>query len=353
MVPNQSGARGSGPFCCPPRHSLGGTAIPARDLASCEAWGSRRCADLSAEFVRAKRAAGCSGRTLQVYEFWLVRLRAQVGDDVSALDAAAVTRLLADLRERNLSASTVHQAYRTLRTFTGWLVGLGALAQDPMAGLRVKMPVTLPPVPTAEELRAVLGCCPDTFEGRRNAAAILVMADSGVRSEELRRLRIEHVNPQTGSVLVRGKGAKDRVAFVSPPTLEASRDYLAMRPGVSGSDYLFADALGRPLKARHLVQILHRLSHRAGLPANRRLHPHALRHWAATSWIRAGMGLDQVRRLLGHSTLSTTLHYLSLVPEDLQRAHRDAAVIEQLGVLPGWKPGTPSRRLRTTTEGGL
>jgi hypothetical protein len=45
------------------------------------------------------------------------------------------------------------------------------------------------------------------------------------------------------------------------------------------------------------------------------------------------MGLDQVRRLLGHSTLNTTLHYLSLVPEDLHRAHRDAAVIERLGVL--------------------
>ncbi len=126
-----------------------------------------------------------------------------------------------------------------------------------------------------------------------------------------------------------GKGRKDRPVFISPVTAEAIRRHLAMRPNAGPADWLFVDARGRPLTPRHLVQVLHRLSGRAGLPANQRLHPHALRHFAATSWIRNGMGLDQVRRLLGHSTLSTTLRYSSLVAADLERAHQDAAAIER------------------------
>ena len=50
----------------------------------------------------------------------------------------------------------------------------------------------------------------------------------------------------------------------------------------------------------------------------------------ATSWLRGGTGLDEVRRLLGHESLSTTLRYSSLVGADLQRAHRKAGAIERL-----------------------
>ncbi len=80
------------------------------------------------------------------------------------------------------------------------------------------------------------------------------------------------------------------------------------------------------------MQILHRLSAKAGLPAHRRLHPHALRHFAATGWLRSGAGLDEVRRVLGHESLTTTLRHSSLVGADLQRAHRKAGAIEPLNL---------------------
>lgn len=104
--------------------------------------------------------------------------------------------------------------------------------------------------------------------------------------------------------------------------------------------FLFVDRRGEALKQRHLAQILHRLSTKAGLPHHRRLHPHALRHFAATSWLRGGAGLDEVRRLPGHESLSTTLRYSSLVGADLQRAHRQAGGIERRQVMsPVWGGG--------------
>lgn len=127
-----------------------------------------------------------------------------------------------------------------------------------------------------------------------------------------------------------GKGRKDRVAFIGPTTTRALKTWLVRHPVASSEAFLFVDRRGRPLKPRHLVQILHRLSRTAGLPSHRRLHPHALRHFAATSWLRAGAGLDEVRRLLGHESLSTTLRYSSLAGVDLQRAHKEAGAIERL-----------------------
>ncbi len=140
-----------------------------------------------------------------VYRFWLDRLLAQVGEDASALDAAAVTIFFAGLRERGVSNSTVHQAYRSLKTFTRWLQAIGMLHRSPLAGLTIRTPHTLPQVPTEGELRAVLTCCPPTFEGVRNRALILVMADAGLRAAEVLCLLVEDWNPQERSLFIRGR----------------------------------------------------------------------------------------------------------------------------------------------------
>ncbi len=294
---------------------------------------ARSLADLAEAFLLGKAVAGCSERTTGVYRWWLDRLRADVGDDLSALNTGTVTGFFAHLRERSPSASTLHQAYRSLKTFTRWLVATGALDRTPLAGLTIRTPHTLPQVPTEDELRAALASCPATLVGARTRALILVMADAGLRAGEVVRLLVEHLTPADRSLFIRsGKGQKDRVSFVGATTVRALREYLAMRPQVSREDWLFTDARGRPLTVRYLIHLLHRLSARAGLPPHRRLHPHLLRHFAATSWLRNGVGLDQVRRLLGHASLHTTLRYSSLVAADLQQAHKDAGALERIGV---------------------
>lgn len=293
-------------------------------------------AEAIATFLCSRRGANCSSRTLEVYEKNLQRFAGAVGPDLSDCTSAAVQRHLAGLRAR-MKPISVHQHYRVLRTFFNWAVGSGILASDPMRGIpRPRIPLALPNVPNEDELRAVLASCGPTFEGIRNRAMILAMADAGLRAGEVVRARMRDWDLAELSIVVRlGKGQKDRVTFVLPVTADSIRKHLALRPGVCGSDPLFADAQGRPLKLRHLAQILHRLSARAGLPRDRRLHPHALRHFAATSWLRTGVGLDQVRRLLGHTSIAMTLRYSSLVAADLQRAHREAAAIERLGVVFG------------------
>ncbi len=242
-----------------------------------------------------------------------------------------VRGFFAGLQARTLSSSRQHQAYRTLKTFLRWCNEAGMLTEDPLRGFTMRTPKTLPDVPTEEELRAVLAVCPDTLWGIRNRALILVLADSGLRANEVLHLLVEDWRRSDRGLFVRGgKGRKDRVAFIGPTTTRTLKAWLARHPAPSLESFMFCDRHGRPLKYRHLVQILHRQSAKAGLPDHRRLHPHALRHFAATSWLRGGAGLDEVRRLLGHESLNTTLRYSSLVGADLQRAHRRAGAIERL-----------------------
>jgi integrase/recombinase XerD len=250
--------------------------------------------------------------------------------DIATLDAVAVTRFFARLRERQ--PLNYPPSLPVAKTFCSWCIATEALAVNPLAGLSIRTPKTLPQVPTEDELRGVQACCGDTLEGRRNRALILVLADAGLPAAEVLRLVVEDWNQGQRSLFVRGKGGKDRVTFLSPTTTRAVRWYLAARRVSRAEDHLFSSRDGRPLKPRHLIQIPHRLSARAGHPEHRRLHPHALRHLAATTWLRHGMGLDQVRRLLGHASLQTTLRYSSLVSADVQGAHRSAAAIERMGL---------------------
>jgi len=294
-----------------------------------------------------RRVSNCAAATLRIYEANLGRFLGVVGPSTPLADISplAIQHYIVGLREKMRPISAA-QHDRNLRTFFRWAVDAGLLTNDPLRGIpKPRVPLPLPDLPTEDELRAVLAACTATFEGVRNRAMILVMADAGLRAGEMARTRVQDWDASELKITVRlGKGRKDRVAFVSPMTAESIRRHLAMRPNLGHSSPLFADCQGRPLTLRHLVQILHRLSARAGLQANRRLHPHTLRHFAATSWLRNGVGLDHVRRLLGHTSVAMTLRYSSLVAADLQRAHREAAAIER--VVSGGLPTTQMRQRR-------
>lgn len=123
-----------------------------------------------------------------------------------------------------------------------------------------------------------------------------------------------------------------RLCFISPITVRALRRYLQLRSTYDSSDFVFTSRGGEPLKPRNAVEILYRLSKKAGIPEHRRLHPYALRGLACTSWLRGGMSMESARRQLGHSQLSTVLKYAALTNLDVQREHRAAGAVERMGL---------------------
>ncbi len=180
---------------------------------------------------------------------------------------------------------SAHRHYRTLRTFCRWYARTGRLDGDPMAGMTMCLPRTLPRVPDDEAVRRLLAACPATPEGRRNRALIALAADSGLRKEELRRLRVGDLNFITRLIrVVAGKGQRDGVAFFGETTGSLLRAWLAVHPAPQPAAFLFVTREATPFGPWGPVRVLHRLSRRAGL--DRPIGPHALRHYAATALLR-------------------------------------------------------------------
>ncbi len=280
------------------------------------------------QFLLGRRVGNCSTRTLDTYTRNLQRFVAAAPPSLTAVTSLLVQQYLTGLRE-GMKPITVHQHFRGLKTFFTWCVEVGLLQEYPMRGLTMQLPATLPRVPEDEHVRALLAACPDTFEGRRNRALVALLADSALRISEALRLRVEDVNFATRAITVRGgKGGKDGVGFFGAEAAQYLRSWLGKRREARLEDHLFVARTGRSLTRTHALHVLHRLSVRAGLP--RKVGPHALRHYAATSILRQTGDLELVRQVLRHESLAMALRYAHLTKPDVSAKFRRASPLDNL-----------------------
>jgi site-specific recombinase XerD len=239
-----------------------------------------------------------------------------------------VQRYLSCLGQTMKPVSVDHY-FRPLKTFFRWCVEAVLLPKNPTRGITIRIPRTLPRVPEDDDVHRLIQVCPQTFEGHRNRALIALLADSGLRISEALRLRIEGVNFSTRTLDVRGgKGGKDGVGFFGAEVAQMLRSWLRTRRGAVPEDYLFVDRMGRSLTRNYATHILHRLSIRAGL--RRKVGPHALRHYAATSILKQTGDLELVRQVLRHESLAMTLRYAHLARRDVSRKFRRASPLDNL-----------------------
>jgi site-specific recombinase XerD len=280
------------------------------------------------KFLFNRRVGNCTPSTLEVYAQNLHRFAEIAPAELEGCSPEIVQAYLDTLRLR-LKPISVHQHYRTLRTFFSWCGGAGFLQANPLRGFRMKVPKTLPHVPESDDIRRLLTACAGTFEGKRNRALIALLVDSALRISEALALRIQDLDFGTGTISVRnGKGQKDSVAHFETNSARYLRAWLAMRPGYYPDDFVFVNRSGERLQRHSATQILYRLSHRAGLP--RKIGPHALRHFAATSILRQTGDLDLVRRVLRHESLAMALRYTHLTGADISKKFRRASPFNNL-----------------------
>ena len=183
-----------------------------------------------------------------------------------------------------------------------------------------------PQVISVQDFERMLGACnPATFTGRRNQALVLFLADTGCRLGELPLMRWSHF-ASDAILRVRGKGRKDRWVYLAPATIEA---LAAMRADHPDSDVVWWGQRG-PMTENAIYLALRRLAERAGCtgPTN----PHSFRHFFGTQMLGDGVDLETIRKLLGHSDISTTRIYTH-VPDPLaQRKHAQHSPVARLSL---------------------
>ena len=180
-------------------------------------------------------------------------------------------------------------------------------------------------------------------QGKMDRAWFLLMLHSGLRTGEVRRLRPDDLDLTRQQVrLEQAKGMKDRIVCLSPVTVSALQDYLAVR-GTETANPLFLYR-HRPLRVSYCGERLHTYGRKCGVV----ITPHQLRHSCATLLLNAGVPILTVQTILGHKHIDTTLGYARLydgtVAADYYRAMDQLERQLTLGE-PAPQPTTPGKLL--------
>lgn len=213
---------------------------------------------------------------------------------------------------------------------------------QPRRAIALRAPGKLPRVLTVAEAQAILDAC-----GRlRDRFLLALLWDSGLRVGEALGLRHEDIAAAERSVtivarvndnLARSKSRQQRTVPVSAQIIRLYADYLHGEYGGLDSDYVFvnlwAGPVGQALSYPAVYDLVRRLRRRTGLDFD----PHWFRHSAATRMLRDGVPVEVVSKILGHSSVTTTIAvYGHLTAEDARRALEAAGWFSPAGTEVTW-----------------
>ena len=140
---------------------------------------------------------------------------------------------------------------------------------------------------------------------------------TGVRISELISLNISDINFRERKAIVMGKGAKEREVYLTPVAQLALIKYLKTRE--DDCPALFTAIEPVRIYKTIIREILKEIGERAGVD---NVHAHRFRRTLATNLLRKGMPIEEVKAVLGHTKIDTTLIYCSLATDTVKYSHR-------------------------------
>jgi integrase len=235
-----------------------------------------------------------------------------------------VAALRADLAGR-LAPNTANKILAAVRGVLKASWRLGLMSADDLYRCADVRPVKGGPAQrgralTKAELRALFAACGDGPGGRRDAAALACLY--GCRRSEPVALDLADYDADTGHLRIRqAKGNKHRTVYLTNGAKRAMDDWLEVRGDEPGPLLVPVDSVGRVnvrrLHDQSMYEICKRLALRAGVE---RFSPHDLRRTFAGDMLDAGADVALVQRLMGHSSVATTVGYDRRPEEATRRA---------------------------------
>ncbi|CCI85546.1 tyrosine recombinase XerC [Lactobacillus pasteurii DSM 23907 = CRBIP 24.76] len=224
----------------------------------------------------------------------------------------------------NLSRSSQTRKMSALRSFYRFLTRRHIVKVDPTQTIALKKGERrLPEFFYSQEIAKVI----DSLSGsdplsQRNLALFELLYATGMRLNEVANLKVKQIDLDTTTILVHGKGNKDRIVVFDSNTKRDLENYLndgrkkLLVLANDPTEYVFLNRFGRKISNRGIESTMQRVFNKAGIAG--KVHPHELRHSFATAMIHNGADLRTVQELLGHSNLSTTQIYTHVTMAHLQ-----------------------------------
>jgi len=240
----------------------------------------------------------------------------------NSLDEETVFLFRAWLNKKGVSVKTQSYYLIALRNFLKFLKKKNISLLDPDKIELPKIPEREITILNDEELERLLNAPNgNDLKSLRDKALLETLFSTGMRLSELCSLNRD-LDLQKGEILIKGKGGKHRLVFLSPSAKEALKRYLEKRNDTEMALFI---SLSRNkkiarLSPRGVQKIIKFYAKKAGI--TKKITPHTLRHQFATDLLMAGADLRAIQLLLGHKNLQTTQIYTHLTNKELKEIHQ-------------------------------
>ena len=281
-------------------------------------------------YLRYERNA--SAQTVQTYEEALKEFESYlILKDNGLSPAAADTDLIRDwmesLMDKGNTASTINKKLSALRSFYRFALKRNLVERDPahcVAGPKKSKP--LPQFLREGEMDRLLDGLEwdDSFNNVRARTIILLFYEAGLRRSELVGLNDEDIDFTTSQLKVTGKRNKQRIIPFGEELATELHRYMTVRDAQFGDGHeaLFLSDKGLRISGKQVYEIVRK--YLSAVTSLKKKSPHVLRHTFATAMLNNGAGLESIKNLLGHESVSTTEIYTHTTFEQLKRVYKEA-----------------------------
>lgn len=270
------------------------------------------------------------------------------GIGLAAASAGDVDSWMRDCAvNRHESPETLHLRLVAVRQFYSWREGqTGKLS--PVRNMKgPKREDRAARKYTKSQLKKILSSCNrDTVLGRRDYAILLFFLYTGARRMEICTLKLQQIElrERVGAVRFSGKGSKERLVSFEGHVIEALRAWLADRDALDVShNHVFVGLGGpsprQPLLAHGLHQVIRRAHRKARINLPDGMALHTLRVTFATALYDQGVGMEEIRDIMGHRDINTTRKYIAISDRQLSTRLASGFLDQVMGTtkkLPGY-----------------
>ena len=272
-------------------------------------------------YMVAKKIEGMSPESMKTYNFYLTDFFEHINRPFEQVTTNDIRIYLYETQKRTVVSNRTLDGKRlVINTFMDWCWKEGYIPNNPCASIK---PIKFEEKPREPLSNMELEIVRDACENYRDKAMIELFYSTGCRLSEMVNLKISDIDFTSKEVHLFGKGSKHRTSYLNAKAEYMLKKYFELeRPKESISDSVFV-IFRKPYNEMHKESIYARIKaiqKRSGI--ERSLFPHLLRHTMATDALNRGMSVAEVKEILGHEKLDTTMIYAKISHDSVKFNHK-------------------------------
>ena len=266
---------------------------------------------------------GLSENTVDAYKSDIIKFTQYA--DLNNLNKNVISKYFFELSEFNYSNTSKQRMYSSIKQFLKYLNNFGFVDNFEIENIKFKSELKLPEVISVSQIDSMINYYNhNSFLNSRNLTIIDFIYSTGSRVSEVINVNISDIDTKESFVRLEGKGSKQRIVPLGSLLVNNLTEYIKLRDSIENleSSKLFLSKSYKKLDRTAIFRIVKSTALKLGLDVD--LHPHTLRHSAATHMLERGCDLRTVQEFLGHSSVSTTQIYTKVTKEFLEEAFTES-----------------------------